>query len=1013
MAKKNLSKERGKTRTLKRPCGANEPGQWVKPKRPLGDRARYCETCKQVRKDGPRHKFDNPSHKLRKLTPAERAEFPSPPQHGEYVFTFGKHKKKTLAWVKEHHPSYFPWLIREKVYHNRADLKEALLKAELFPASLLEEEDDDARDAQAKDIVDSWEQAADVPGESLVQRPAELVAEDAVVEADGPSPKTGKTLTAKAKAKKIAHLKYMPEHQREQGYKEKPARSALLSRTHSALELMRMPPVEFSQVMQAYGVFENLEGTACKSGDSCAFTGWKNNSQLGKLSASEAGKTVGSPLTTQTVYYRYGCFVFRYTALGFTLTQICTELGLSEPAVRKYMHRARWVMAYDALFRQGNITFGQASGDRTVDIEADETCFKSWRESFTDPNTAETKTKYYWYVWFGFKERGTVSKMWLKSMGVRCSHDAPTVPQLSREDYLACLNEAGFCETTRAVMMTDSAPTFVNTGHIGVVDAHQVNHSEHEFARSVEVLANVKTRETRPGMASTNMLDGEWKLMKKQLQDKLSAKSEEKQQELGIHIRAAQWRRLTVAEDPWTAWCAAAQKHRAKLEEEFGPEEKAISAGADVGADDGPACSSPVPIEESSAESELFLSPQRNRSILGDKEDGVPVELHEQMEALAHQSAIPITRLDQRVRNKRMGNTSYGVPKQLAEALRWPPHLLQRGLLGNLIARKLKIQWDVVTEFHGFVLPEVEIQRLQTASVWLDYFSIPQLVGSGPTPHLEENQLKYIEAIPSFVGRCDVFVALVPSGRHSDTGLHCNFSSWLQRGWCRTELWCHVLSARSKHPIVLVRSHDSAQYTAPLWHRYPVHLGDFTMTEDRARCCQVIQTALANHGSEGAVASAQWPAQLYLETAARASLQSHAPAMPEVLNNPGYTPLHLALWFKSHDLDMLETLLDLHADPNSSSISLLPPLGCCRSVGAVDLLVQRGAGVNFCGSSILKYLPIHMLAGFGAPCEVVARIIELQADVRGGRGGLASASPLHPLADAGDLWSTAGQLWLH
>lgn len=115
MAKQIPSKERRKKRTLKRPCGANELGQWVKPKRPLGDRARYCETCKQVRKDGPRHKFDNPSHKLRKLTPEEKAQFPSPPQTGEYVFNFGKRKKKTLAWVKERHPSYFPRLIRESL----------------------------------------------------------------------------------------------------------------------------------------------------------------------------------------------------------------------------------------------------------------------------------------------------------------------------------------------------------------------------------------------------------------------------------------------------------------------------------------------------------------------------------------------------------------------------------------------------------------------------------------------------------------------------------------------------------------------------------------------------------------------------------------------------------------------------------------------------------------------------------------------------------------------------------
>eukprot|EP00438_Fugacium_kawagutii_P004344 Skav207881 [mRNA] locus=scaffold664:462592:464556:- [translate_table: standard] len=375
---------------------------------------------------------------------------------------------------------------------------------------------------------------------------------------------------------------------------------------------------------------------------------------------------------------------------------------------------------------------------------------------------------------------------------------------------------------------------------------------------------------------------------------------------------------------------------------------------------------------------------------------------------------------------------------------------------------KLKIQWDVVSEFFGGVQPEVEVQKLQTAFVWLDYFSIPQLVGGGPTPHLEENQLQYIDAIPAFVGRCDVFVALVPSNRHSDTGAQCNFNSWLQRGWCRMELWCHVLSARSEHPIVVVRSQDSAQYTGGLWHRYPVHTGDFTFEEDRACCCQVLHTALASHLCHLRKSKRKTAYRLYLalfeETtglepkcrsvedflqefsfstavgqqrdhslspvacaalcgdcrlvralvAARASLQSHAPAMPEMLNAPGLTPLHLALGFKSHDLGMLETLLDLRADPTSSGIMLVPPLGLCRSVGAVDLLVQHGAGVNFAGAYFGKNLPIHILASMGAPCEVIAHIIKLKANVHGGRRGLASGSPLHSLAYAGDSWSTAG-----
>eukprot|EP00438_Fugacium_kawagutii_P003794 Skav211107 [mRNA] locus=scaffold3323:70539:76115:- [translate_table: standard] len=383
-----------------------------------------------------------------------------------------------------------------------------------------------------------------------------------------------------------------------------------------------------------------------------------------------------------------------------------------------------------------------------------------------------------------------------------------------------------------------------------------------------------------------------------------------------------------------------------------------------------------------------------------------------------------------------------------------------QGLLRNLIAKKVKIQWDIVYQFYGGMQQEAEIQRLQTASVWLDYFCVPQLVHGHLTPDLAENQLQYIDAIPAFVGHCNLFLALVPSNVHVDTGSQCNFNSWLQRGWCRTELWCHFLSAWSKHPIVVVKNHDSAQYTAPLWHRYLVHMGDFSAEEDRARCSHVVQIALARHVSQLRQSKSKTAYRLYQSlfeemvglnlkcrsvedflqefsfstvagqrggsslspvacaalsgdcnlvralVAARASLQSHAPAMPEVLNQPGFTPLHLALWFKSHDLRMLETLLDLQADPNSSGITLLPPLGLCRSVDAVDLLIQRGAGVNFSGKIFSKYLPMHLQGAWGAPCEVIARMIELQADVGGGSGGLGSASPLHTLSYAGDSKNT-------
>ena len=41
----------------------------------VGLRAKWCETCNQLKRDGPRHKFDFPSHALRPLVAAEREAY--------------------------------------------------------------------------------------------------------------------------------------------------------------------------------------------------------------------------------------------------------------------------------------------------------------------------------------------------------------------------------------------------------------------------------------------------------------------------------------------------------------------------------------------------------------------------------------------------------------------------------------------------------------------------------------------------------------------------------------------------------------------------------------------------------------------------------------------------------------------------------------------------------------------------------------------------------------------------
>lgn len=83
----------------------------------LSSRARYCLTCKGLKRDGPRHQHDNPSHKLRFLTAEKKRTFGAQvetEQTRATTFTFGKYKGKTFAWVKENAPSYFMWVWRER-----------------------------------------------------------------------------------------------------------------------------------------------------------------------------------------------------------------------------------------------------------------------------------------------------------------------------------------------------------------------------------------------------------------------------------------------------------------------------------------------------------------------------------------------------------------------------------------------------------------------------------------------------------------------------------------------------------------------------------------------------------------------------------------------------------------------------------------------------------------------------------------------------------------------------------
>ncbi|CAE7673306.1 Ank2 [Symbiodinium sp. CCMP2592] len=114
---------------------------------------------------------------------------------------------------------------------------------------------------------------------------------------------------------------------------------------------------------------------------------------------------------------------------------------------------------------------------------------------------------------------------------------------------------------------------------------------------------------------------------------------------------------------------------------------------------------------------------------------------------------------------------------------------------------------------------------------------------------------------------------------------------------------------------------------------------------------------------------------------AKASANTRAPAMPEFHNTSGMTPLHIACYFQSQNLQLLKTLLELRADVKSSNAMLAPPLHYCRSTGALQLLLENKAGINDTGKTLARWRPVQVAAGLNAPSEVLASLLELRADI--------------------------------
>ncbi|CAK8985614.1 unnamed protein product [Durusdinium trenchii] len=371
-----------------------------------------------------------------------------------------------------------------------------------------------------------------------------------------------------------------------------------------------------------------------------------------------------------------------------------------------------------------------------------------------------------------------------------------------------------------------------------------------------------------------------------------------------------------------------------------------------------------------------------------------------------------------------------------------------QGALKNIINGEVQVENDLMSQmmFKFRRLSPQERGALKDAYIWMDWYSIPQggfaksLHDEGNLTETAHEAWRCINSIPYYVDCSDIFVALVPPLQHNDTGLECNYRSWLSRGWCRTEMWMKLLSDKSDTPIVVVSSANKAEFISPVrWVHYPIENGEFSVEEDRKECCRIaqialdikleklernaekgenlnlyryylaryeafcglrarerslddflsdfkfenIQAALKQKKGMGAIACAVASEDIGMLKAmakAGAPLETRFPEIAEIDLWMGFTPMHLAALNSWHSEQPLLELLKLKGNVNANCAIGTSALGTCRNASAVQLMVEYGADVNF-GKGPIYSSVISNLAGRGAEPEAIRKLVELKADV--------------------------------
>ncbi|CAJ1337804.1 unnamed protein product [Effrenium voratum] len=390
--------------------------------------------------------------------------------------------------------------------------------------------------------------------------------------------------------------------------------------------------------------------------------------------------------------------------------------------------------------------------------------------------------------------------------------------------------------------------------------------------------------------------------------------------------------------------------------------------------------------------------------------------------------------------------------------------MLQQALRHLLAGSDLGV--DLTAEFFGkrARLSDKHRASIKDGYIWMDWFSIPQHIPEAQHPQgtatFEDlpmwkamsslaTQDEYIRLIPKYVEVSDLFVVLAPPCRHDD-GTLCGFRSWSERGWCRLELWCQMMSENVKLPPVLVSGSDQINFAMQIhWLDHPPHEGQFTIEADRHSVNKVTRGALVRK-MISLKASKKWAAYRYfvaryetllgLELRQRtreefmadfnfSSLHSKCRCMspivcaalsgdaemirvlcsegldvnrfdssiPEVNIFQPMSPVMFAAMLAWRNEETIVALLQQKADIRATTFFGTPMLGYCKTARTVELLIQYRADVNQ-QERLACIPPLSAACENAAPRSVLLSLLKHRACVNPIKSGVASVHPLACLA---------------